>query len=72
MVADKSTTFTFEDDYEFRRGAEGAVAHQGSERATESPIDCCDACGEPGMQLMSGCKRLCRKCGFLRSCTDTV
>ena len=71
MVADKSTTFTFEDDYEFRR-AEGAVARQ-PERAVHKPeIDRCDACGEPGMQLMSGCKRLCRKCGFLRSCTDTV
>lgn len=70
-MADKSTTFTFEDDYEFRR-AEGAVAQHTTEKPREMTVDECDACGEPGMQLMSGCKRLCRKCGFMRTCNDTV
>jgi hypothetical protein len=31
----------------------------------------CDACGEP-MQSMGHCKWLCRCCGFLRTCIDTV
>jgi hypothetical protein len=31
----------------------------------------CDACGE-GMQSMGHCKWLCRACGFLRTCIDTV
>lgn len=31
----------------------------------------CDACGE-GMQSMGHCKWLCRSCGFLRTCIDTV
>jgi len=31
----------------------------------------CDACGE-GMQSMGHCKWLCRRCGFLRTCIDTV
>lgn len=31
----------------------------------------CDACGE-GMQAMGHCKWLCRSCGFLRTCIDTV
>jgi hypothetical protein len=31
----------------------------------------CDACGEP-MQRMGHCKWLCRCCGFLRTCIDTV
>ena len=31
----------------------------------------CDACGE-GMQSMGHCKWLCRSCGFLRTCMDTV
>jgi hypothetical protein len=31
----------------------------------------CDACGE-GMQSMGHCKWLCRCCGFLRTCIDTV
>lgn len=35
-------------------------------------IDRCDACGFTGMQQMSGCKMLCRRCGFNRTCNDTV
>jgi hypothetical protein len=35
-------------------------------------IDRCDACGAGNMQEMSGCKRLCRKCGYMRTCNDTV
>jgi tRNA(Ile2) C34 agmatinyltransferase TiaS len=31
----------------------------------------CDACGS-GMQSMGHCKWLCRSCGFLRTCIDTV
>lgn len=31
----------------------------------------CDACGER-MQPMGHCKWLCRCCGFLRTCIDTV
>lgn len=31
----------------------------------------CDACGEP-MQRMGHCKWLCRCCGFLRTCIDTI
>lgn len=31
----------------------------------------CDACGTP-MQSMGHCKWLCRQCGFLRTCMDTV
>lgn len=31
----------------------------------------CDACGS-GMQSMGHCKWLCRRCGFLRTCIDTV
>ena len=30
-----------------------------------------DACGEP-MQSLGHCKWLCRCCGFLRTCIDTV
>jgi hypothetical protein len=46
-----------------RRSA-GAVA-----RGPEYTL--CDACGE-GMQPMGHCKWLCRSCGFLRTCIDTV
>lgn len=31
----------------------------------------CDACGS-NMQPMGHCKYLCRRCGFLRTCIDTV
>lgn len=31
----------------------------------------CDACGEP-LKIMGHCKYLCRACGFLRTCMDTV
>jgi len=31
----------------------------------------CDACGSV-MQSMGHCKWLCRSCGFLRTCIDTV
>ena len=31
----------------------------------------CDACGS-AMQSMGHCKYLCRLCGFLRTCMDTV
>jgi len=31
----------------------------------------CDACGE-GMQSLGHCKWLCRCCGFMRTCIDTV
>jgi hypothetical protein len=43
--------------------AEGRAIVRGGER--------CDACGEP-MQPMGHCKWLCRCCGFLRTCIDTV
>jgi hypothetical protein len=35
------------------------------------PATLCDACGS-GMQPMGHCKWLCRRCGFLRTCIDTV
>jgi hypothetical protein len=47
-----------------RRGAAGTAR-----RAPEWTR--CDACGE-GMQSMGHCKWLCRACGFLRTCIDTV
>jgi hypothetical protein len=31
----------------------------------------CDACGA-WMQAMGHCKWLCRSCGFLRTCIDTI
>ena len=31
----------------------------------------CDACGE-GMQSLGHCKWLCRCCGFMRTCIDTI
>ena len=31
----------------------------------------CDACGGP-LKTMGHCKYLCQKCGFLRTCMDTV
>jgi hypothetical protein len=31
----------------------------------------CDACGT-GMQALGHCKWLCRMCGFMRTCIDTV
>lgn len=43
-----------------------------TQRESDFKIDRCDACGAGNMQEMSGCKRLCRQCGFLRSCSDTV
>ena len=31
----------------------------------------CDACGE-ALQVLGHCKYLCRRCGFLRTCMDTL
>ncbi|MFM7144563.1 MAG: hypothetical protein ACKO2K_21880 [Alphaproteobacteria bacterium] len=31
----------------------------------------CDACGSP-LQTLGHCKYLCRLCGFMRTCMDTV
>lgn len=31
----------------------------------------CDACGSP-LQTLGHCKYLCRRCGFMRTCMDTV
>ena len=31
----------------------------------------CDACGSP-LKVMGHCKYLCQRCGFLRTCMDTV
>ncbi|MBU6282727.1 hypothetical protein KGQ64_10840 [bacterium] len=31
----------------------------------------CDACGSP-LQTLGHCKYLCRTCGFMRTCMDTV
>ena len=31
----------------------------------------CDACGGP-LKTMGHCKYLCQRCGFLRTCMDTV
>jgi len=31
----------------------------------------CDACGSP-LQVLGHCKYLCRCCGFMRTCMDTV
>jgi hypothetical protein len=42
------------------------------ERESDFKVDRCDACGAGNMQEMSGCKRLCRKCGYMRTCNDTV
>ena len=44
---------------------------QGEQQA-DFKIDRCDACGAGNMQEMSGCKRLCRQCGYMRTCNDTV
>lgn len=56
---------------------EETVAAQGRAGATE-PLrgvrrggERCDACGET-MQPMGHCKWLCRCCGFLRTCIDTL
>ena len=35
------------------------------------PLDACDACGEP-MKYQGHCKWRCLKCGFLRTCQDTI
>jgi hypothetical protein len=60
------------------QGAEGAMVTAGHGRppAEAAPRRApawtrCDACGE-GMQSMGHCKWLCRACGFLRTCIDTV
>ena len=47
----------------------GAVPVQAPTYAGEGPG--CDACGAT-MQPMGHCKYLCRCCGFLRTCIDTV
>ena len=53
------------------RTAIGPTTHErGSAR--RAPVwTLCDACGE-AMQSMGHCKWLCRACGFLRTCMDTV
>lgn len=49
-----------------------AVAQAGATTPRRAPEwTRCDACGE-GMQSMGHCKWLCRACGFLRTCIDTV
>jgi hypothetical protein len=47
------------------------VAVRPESRAVLRGGERCDACGEP-MQPMGHCKWLCRCCGFLRTCIDTV
>jgi hypothetical protein len=57
-----------------RGGAQAVVAAVGSSAERSRPIgdgERCDACGE-WMQRMGHCKWLCRCCGFLRTCIDTV
>jgi hypothetical protein len=34
-------------------------------------VDACDACGEP-MKYLGHCKWICLKCGFPRTCQDTI
>lgn len=41
------------------------------ERPIDLPVDACDACGEP-MKYQGHCKWRCMKCGFLRTCQDTM
>ncbi len=48
---------------------EGGVAAEVAPPRLEGPG--CDACGS-NMQPMGHCKYLCRRCGFLRTCIDTV
>jgi hypothetical protein len=47
------------------------AAERAERRAIVRGGERCDACGEP-MQPMGHCKWLCRCCGFLRTCIDTV
>ncbi|HZR79491.1 MAG TPA: hypothetical protein VFD92_00215 [Candidatus Binatia bacterium] len=54
-----------------RRDAEEEIGGRRSS-AEATPHDTrCDACGSP-MIAMGHCKWLCRRCGFLRTCIDTV
>lgn len=41
------------------------------ETSSGSEITRCDACGSP-MKPMGHCKYWCLRCGFLRTCNDTV
>jgi hypothetical protein len=50
---------------------EGRVVARAELRGTIRGGERCDACGEP-MQPMGHCKWLCRCCGFLRTCIDTI
>lgn len=51
------------------RATDGTTAGATVRRAPEYTR--CDACGE-GMQSLGHCKWLCRCCGFMRTCIDTV
>jgi hypothetical protein len=55
------------------RSAPAATAASSDRDARRSRRDAerCDACGE-AMQPMGHCKWLCRCCGFLRTCIDTI
>ncbi|MDG2308840.1 MAG: hypothetical protein P8R42_30020 [Candidatus Binatia bacterium] len=46
-----------------------ATASEMAVRAADGPG--CDACGT-NMQPLGHCKYLCRMCGFMRTCIDTV
>ena len=48
-----------------------AGAISGERHLAACDAERCDACGER-MQRMGHCKWLCRCCGFLRTCIDTV
>jgi hypothetical protein len=56
---------------EDRSGAATPRAIGSRARLTPPALAQCDACGG-GMQPMGHCKWLCRRCGFLRTCIDTV
>ncbi len=51
------------------RGEAGVESTEPIFRSADGPG--CDACGS-NMQPMGHCKYLCRRCGFLRTCIDTV
>ena len=61
------------DDHPAARGTARSPADRRSAGAVRRGPEytLCDACGE-GMQSMGHCKWLCRSCGFLRTCIDTV
>jgi len=53
------------------RDGRGAAAGRSPAAGRAPEWTRCDACGT-GMQSLGHCKWLCRRCGFLRTCIDTV